>query len=324
MNSTNQWQFEWFSGEKNETGTLLRFFGLSIAFHVILFVGAMFMPEIHLPQSYKPSVINVSMVTLPGPPAPAGGGPIEPAPPEPKPPEPQPEPVKEPEPIAPVPETPPEPVVQAPEPIVEAPEPPPEAISIAPKEKKTFKPKKSLKKKTYEPKKIVKKTEPKKPPKKVPKKTPKVDDSKKVANAIDQIRAKVAKTEGTRKSGTGTSKSGGGTGAASGTGGSGLGAQALRAIDIYRAVVASAIESNWAFSQQLAGGAQDLESIIVVKIKASGDIADTWFEKKSGNRYLDESVYRAVQKSTPLPPLPSDYPRRTYTLGLKFTPTGIR
>ena len=103
-----------------------------------------------------------------------------------------------------------------------------------------------------------------------------------------------------------------------------MGPRALKAIDIYRAVVASTIENNWAFSQQLAGNAQNLESIIVVKIKASGDIADTWFEKKSGNRYLDESVYRAVQKSNPLPPLPRDYPQRTYTLGLKFTPTGIR
>lgn len=312
MNSKKPWQFEWFAGGDDETGTLLRFFGLSVAFHVLFVVVAMFMPEFRLPHSARPTVINVNMVTLPGPPAPPGGGPVEPAPPEPRPPEPPPppEPEKAPEPIAPVPEKPPEPVVQEPEP-------PPEAISIAPKEKKTFKPKKSLKKKTFKPKKVVKKPPTKKPP---PKKT-KPDDSQKVADAIERLRAKVAKTESNRKSGAGTSRPGGGTGA---SGANGMGARAARAIDIYRAVVANSIESNWAFSQQLAGGAQNLESIIIVKIQANGNIADFWFEKKSGNRYLDESVYRAVQKSNPLPPLPPDYPRRTYTLGLKFTPTGIR
>jgi colicin import membrane protein len=74
----------------------------------------------------------------------------------------------------------------------------------------------------------------------------------------------------------------------------------------------------------LTGGRTDLEAVLVIKIMPNGEIQDIWFEKKSGNSYFDDSVYKAVKKSNPLPPLPKDYQRPFYNVGLVFTPSGLR
>ena len=72
----------------------------------------------------------------------------------------------------------------------------------------------------------------------------------------------------------------------------------------------------------LAGKLSDLETRIMIKIMANGEIKDVWFEKRSGNQYLDESAYKAIVKSNPLPPLPKGY--QFYQVGLIFTPTGLQ
>ncbi|MCF8025541.1 MAG: TonB family protein [Desulfobacteraceae bacterium] len=93
-------------------------------------------------------------------------------------------------------------------------------------------------------------------------------------------------------------------------------------IEIYQAEVAVLMKQNWAFSRQMAGGdTGGLETRIVIKIMPDGEISDVWFEKRSGNEYLDESAYRTVMKAGPLPPLPEGFPR--YHLVLGFTPSGL-
>jgi colicin import membrane protein len=108
-----------------------------------------------------------------------------------------------------------------------------------------------------------------------------------------------------------------GTGIMGGTGGP------AGPIDIYKAEIYYRIQQNWAYSEQLGGANPEHLAVIVIKIMPGGEIKDIWFEKKSGNRFLDESAYRAVQKSNPLPPLPQEYYRQYYEVGLRFGTGGL-
>jgi len=93
------------------------------------------------------------------------------------------------------------------------------------------------------------------------------------------------------------------------------------AIQIFQAEVSVRMKNNWVFSEKLAGETKGLESRLVIKILSDGTITDVWFEKRSGNSYLDNSAYKTVMKSNPLPPLPDNMPY--YHLVLGFTPSGL-
>ncbi len=105
----------------------------------------------------------------------------------------------------------------------------------------------------------------------------------------------------------------GGTGSAS--------RRELEQIEVFQAEVSVRLKSNWVFSEDMAGDTRGLESRLVIKIMPNGDITDVWFEKRSGNAYLDDSAYKTVMKSNPLPPLPAGYPY--YHLVVGFTPSGV-
>lgn len=92
-------------------------------------------------------------------------------------------------------------------------------------------------------------------------------------------------------------------------------------MEIYQAEVAVLMKQNWAFSSELAGGGKGLETRVVIKIMPDGSVTDVWYEKRSGNSYLDESAYKTVMKASPLPRLPEGYPN--YHLVLGFTPSGL-
>lgn len=95
-------------------------------------------------------------------------------------------------------------------------------------------------------------------------------------------------------------------------------------IRIYNAEIAYQIRKNWVFSEQLAGDGKDLETALGITVLPDGKIEKIWFDKKSGNRYLDESAYRAIMKSNPLPPLPQGTVDTSYTVGLRFGPKGLK
>ncbi len=92
-------------------------------------------------------------------------------------------------------------------------------------------------------------------------------------------------------------------------------------IEIYQAEVSVRLKNNWVFSEKLAGDTKGLESRLVIKILPDGRITDVWFEKRSGNTYLDNSAYKTVMKSNPLPPLPDGF--SYFHLVLGFTPSGL-
>ncbi len=101
-------------------------------------------------------------------------------------------------------------------------------------------------------------------------------------------------------------------------------AKALELIDFYRVDIAFIVQKNWAFSESLAGDAKDLVTEIAFDVLPDGTIRDVWFDKRSGNGYLDESARRAIIKSVPFPAHPAGVIRPAVTVGLRFTPQGVR
>lgn len=103
---------------------------------------------------------------------------------------------------------------------------------------------------------------------------------------------------------------------------SGFASKGVEPIELYHMVIGSAIEQNWVFNDTLARMDKDLEVSLIIKILKNGEIRDIFYETRSGNRYLDESAKKAIEKANPLPPLPGN--RRSYDIGLKFTPRGLK
>ncbi len=290
-----------YRGMGRESPSMVLPFGVSFLFHLIIIGALIVMPQFGSKPRLGSGVVNVSLVSLPSS-GPDSAGPVasvvEPKPVEKKPPQ---------KPAVKVPEPKPVPTVQK----------PPETVSLAPKK---IKPKKSLKKKTLDRSKVIDSAL-----ERIEKKVEKTETDS-VASAIEQLKRKVAATESQSRTGAGGGASGkAGTGAAGPAGGSGSGvARVQESILIYQAEIQYQIQKNWAFSQQLGGDSTQLEAVLAIKVLRSGEIEDIWFDKKSGNAYLDESAYRAIVKSNPLPPLPNDYMRPSYKVGLRFGPKGLK
>ncbi|MEA3427866.1 MAG: TonB C-terminal domain-containing protein [Thermodesulfobacteriota bacterium] len=280
---------------KKEPRALFFTFVVSTILHLIFLAALIFVPGPKPYKHFSPSVINVSMVALPGQKKMPGTGRLagfeiekEIAKPE----------------KAPVSRI-------SPERVAKSDRNSSKVISVSPKKKRI---KKSLKKQTFKSSRVVKSI--------ISRIEKKVEKSRPnpVAEAIDRLKNKVATGRKQPQSGTGATSSS--TGVHGGSGGGGK--KALELMDIYRAQISYYIEKSWAFSKQLAGGRTDLAAVVVIKIVRNGEIKDAWFEKKSGNTYFDESAYKAVMKSNPLPMLPKGYLRQYYNLGLVFTPSGLR
>ena len=92
----------------------------------------------------------------------------------------------------------------------------------------------------------------------------------------------------------------------------------VKLMDIYNADAGTRIRRNWALSSQLINYQTDFEVRIRVTIMRNGYIKSTIFEKKSGNKYYDESIRKAVKKSNPLPPLPNAFLGPFHTVGFNF------
>jgi len=284
----------------NHSPSIVLPFGISFLFHLVIIGVLIFMPQFGSRFKYRPGVVNVSLVSLPAP-GPASAGPpasvVTSKPVEQKPPE---------KPVVKVPEPKPAPVVKK----------PPEAVSLAPKPKKA---KESLKQKTIDPKKMIDSAI-----ERIEKKVDKTETDT-VTAAIDQLKRKVAAAESQTGEGLEGTSGKAGTGPVGPAGGSGVGgARVQESILIYQAEIQYQIQKNWAFSQQLAGDNTQLEAILAIKVLRNGEIEDIWFDKKSGNTYLDESAYKAVVKSNPLPPLPNDFMHPIYKIGLRFGPRGLK
>ena len=170
-----------------------------------------------------------------------------------------------------------------------------------------------------------------------PQKAKKVDAEKEYSRALDKIRDKVGeeqrqeeiarireKIAGGGQAGVGAGVAGSaGGGAGDGSGGipSGGGRIANLPLNyrLYYQVIEEKIKGNWnlALPRGILEDMRGMEVVISVTIRSDGEITDVSFERKTGNVYLDDSAYRSVKKSSPLPPFGD------YNIKEPFFETGI-
>lgn len=269
---------------------------VSIIGHLALVGVFIFIPKFTFNRDAAPRVINVSLVSLPTraaapmkrtPAAPE----LVPAPETPPPPEPKKTPPKPPEMRAPVKPSPPKKSMKK------------QTVSLAPKKAK---PKISLKKKTYNAAKVVERAV------KRIKRRAETSRPDPVKTAIERMRSAVRQKEAAGAGATGDAPTPAG------------GKKALALLDIYRIEIAHHIQKNWAFSEQMADSSKNLTAWVMIEVTRSGKIREFWFEKRSGNAYLDDSASRAIQKSNPLPPFPDSVARSSIHQGFRFTPSGLK
>jgi TonB family protein len=91
----------------------------------------------------------------------------------------------------------------------------------------------------------------------------------------------------------------------------------------YIGVVWSRVKQNWTMPQSLLPK-ENIETIIDVRISRSGALEYAGFEKRSGNRYFDDSALRAVKKSSPFPPLPYWITNKSIEIGIRFHSSELR
>jgi colicin import membrane protein len=94
-------------------------------------------------------------------------------------------------------------------------------------------------------------------------------------------------------------------------------------MDPYYAQIWSRIRGQWSLPQEILPKG-NVETVINVRILRNGAVVDVGFEKKSGNRYFDESAVRAIKKASPLPPLPSWIRGDTIEVGIRFRSAELR
>jgi len=185
-------------------------------------------------------------------------------------------------------------------------------ISLAPAKIKV---KKSLKKKTFKSDKVLKSA--------ISELKKKVDKSRPqpLSKALERLKREVEETGPVRH--TETKRVPGPNTGTYGKPGA-KGGKTPEILQIYNAEIAWQIEKNWVFSEDFAGSSTNLEAALAIKIMPNGEIKEIWFDKKSGNSFLDDSAYKAIMKSNPLPPLPKGFLLPYYTVGLRFGPKGIK
>jgi colicin import membrane protein len=198
-------------------------------------------------------------------------------------------------------------------------------------ETKKEKPKPLEKEAPLEEKVALKEATKKEPPKKEPTKDTK-GESKTDEAALDRVRERLiqsavdrarSRTEGVQNPSRGdviSSGQGEGEGAAVlGPGGRGGGIVKGMEFIIYQNRMLSSIKDNWAW----VGQKSNLKVVVHFSIKDNGEIIGLKIVQPSGDPSYDESVLRAVKKSSPLPPPPESSRKDFADVELTFRPKDL-
>ena len=86
---------------------------------------------------------------------------------------------------------------------------------------------------------------------------------------------------------------------------------------IYYAIIWSRIKEQWALPEGILPG-DDFEAVVGVTIRKDGNINTISFEKRSGNRFFDESALKAIKKASPFPVFPESLREETLDVGIRF------
>ncbi len=94
-------------------------------------------------------------------------------------------------------------------------------------------------------------------------------------------------------------------------------------VNDYIEAVWARVKQNWTIPQSLLPE-KNITTIVDVKIARNGALQYAGFEKRSGNRYFDDSALRAVKKSSPFPPLPYWVRDNSIEIGIRFHSSELR
>ncbi|HIC90514.1 MAG TPA: TonB family protein [Syntrophaceae bacterium] len=133
---------------------------------------------------------------------------------------------------------------------------------------------------------------------------------KKIESAIAAIRAKVG--QGQTKSPPASAGILGGSSAGT------VPDEVALQLRIYYTQIWKEIRNNWVLPEQMIRDKKNLQAIVVIEIRSDGKIVHIEFERESGDDFFDRSVIKAVQRSSPLPPLPKEYMKPTHEIGIRF------
>jgi colicin import membrane protein len=231
--------------------------------------------------------------------------------------------------------SPPEPAVKAPEPAPASPAPQPKAEI----KKETPEKSKPVEKKAAEEKKIVikekTKPEPAKPDPALAKKEPAKEmkeEAKSESASADSVRERLLQAavdraksrENPQKPAKGDAYS---AGAGEGEGAAGLGPGGrggpgiVKGMDfiIYQNRMLGTIKDNWTW----VGQRSNLKVVVHFGVKETGEIVGLKIVQPSGDPSYDESVLRAVKKSSPLPAPPESYRKDFADVELTFRPRDL-
>lgn len=133
-----------------------------------------------------------------------------------------------------------------------------------------------------------------------------------ISSALAALQQKV-RSEGNAGKGTGSG----------GRGGIGNGYGSGGTADPYFAQIAMIIQNNWEFSNLMLRNTIGMEVYVRINILPDGTIREIVFDRRAPSEYLNNSVRRALEKSTPLPVLPAGKGKPDLWVGFVFTPKGI-
>jgi TonB family protein len=86
---------------------------------------------------------------------------------------------------------------------------------------------------------------------------------------------------------------------------------------VYYSLIWSRIRGKWTLPQGILPR-ENIEAIVQAKILRNGAVTDLSFEKRSGNRYFDESAMKAIKKASPFPPFPNSIRDNNIDIGIRF------
>ena len=281
---------------ENDSNSLITTFTVSLICHIIFFVALVLIPGYTQHKKFFPSVVNVSLVTLPPQrQIPSPGKQIE---------------IKSAKKVT-------KPKKTVAKKSVKVDQKSAKAVSVTPKKKKV---KISLKKKTFDSSKVIKSAITQ-----IEKKVKKTNREQ-LAETLERIKEKVEKTEAIERLKKKTEKdvTRQASRIPSEVGDTGADKQVWDIMQLYKLEIAYQIQKNWAHPEQLVGIRNDLKASLVFKVMPDGEIRDVFFTDRSGYRFLDESAFKAIIKSNPVLPHPKGVIRPSVTVGIRFTPEGVK
>ena len=112
---------------------------------------------------------------------------------------------------------------------------------------------------------------------------------------------------------------------AQGTGrGSGSPGSAVSSIETrYYASIAAKLQPLWSLPEYKQWD-PNLSARVVITIRKNGEIADSFFEAKSGDKIFDKFVVKTINEVGSLPPIPPVLKKERMEIGLVFSPGKIR